>query len=195
MIDGDRKNISKIEIDCIVRNAKLIDKYKKEIMNGKQKDMDRPQYSYVFEAFTLKYLSKTKTKMQFRKRTGFHKNTTFKKFLYGEYADITKIDSRIILRVCLGFLMTKQECYDFFYICGQNLWLKEEDCIERMIIDDLCNLENMEQVEKLTDVEKQDLAYENIHEASLRYRDKKLRGIYVNCDEEEKDADEIYLEY
>ena len=33
------KNISELEINSIIRNAKLIERYKKDIINGKRKDL------------------------------------------------------------------------------------------------------------------------------------------------------------
>lgn len=41
------KNISELEINSIIRNAKLIERYKKDIINGKRKDLGQEPYALV----------------------------------------------------------------------------------------------------------------------------------------------------
>lgn len=188
------QNTTKLEIDSIIRNVKLIEKYQKEIENGEQKDMSRDQYALVFESFVLKYLPQVCVRKYFNQRTRFNDNKTFNKFLYGKYEDIVKLDNRIILRVCLGLMLTKQESYDFFYACGHNLFGKDEDCIERVILDVL-EVSREKLKELTTEVEKASTAAKNIDDADEMYKERGLRGIYVNCEREEKEAKELYKEY
>lgn len=183
---NDGKNISKLEIESIIRNAKLIERYKNDIENGEQKDMLRDQYAIVFEAYVLKYLPRTKTMKCFRERSRFATDKTFKKFLHGKYVNISKVDKRILLKVCLGLTMEKQEIYDFFYVCGQSLYNNDE-CIEVKILN---SLEKPEA--SLNETMKSYMAAYNINKANEIYESENQRGIYINCKREEKEAKEIF---
>lgn len=186
------KNISELEIESMVRNAKLVEEYYEEIKNGKQKDMGRDRYALVFEAFVLKYLPRVKTEQCFMERTGFESYKTFNKFLKGKYKNIAKLDSDIIIKVCLGLLLTKEECYDFFYECGQSLYDKDDDCIEKIILD-ILEIPR-ERVKDLTEKEKWNFAGKLVLEADKIYKENGKRGTYMNCKRKALEAREIYEE-
>lgn len=183
------KNISELEINSIIRNAKLIERYKKDIINGNRKDLGREPYALVFEALVLKYLPKVKTQKEFKEKARFATDKTFKKFVQGKYCNIAELDSRILIQICLGLTFTREESYDFFYVCGQNLYIKDDNCTERRILDKL--IIPLEELEGLSEQDRNDKIYINIYKANKIFKKDTGRGLYVNCPREEQEAKEI----
>lgn len=183
----NEKNISKLQLESIVRSAKLLGKYKKEITEGNQKNEGRQEYAMLFEAFVYKYLPSKITQNCFIERGAFKSNKSYNKFLKGKYKDVSKIDTGIILRVCLTLLMKKEEIYDLFYYCGHNLWEKDGFALEKSIIDLYAELDNLD---IMMEEEKKEKAYRKICQANKMLKENGRRGMFINDPEGDREAEE-----
>lgn len=187
---SEQENYAQRQINSVRKGVELMDEYEKEIIRGRQKNVKRPMYSLLFEAFTHKYLSEKKTRTQFMDRGLFESDKTYRKLLTGGYANITKIDTALILRVCLALLMSKEESYIFFYWCGWNLWKNKDLWMERFILEKFGRKEGLE---RLTEFDKKCKAYDSICKADKILRENGRRGMFINCKEAEEEARK-YLE-
>ena len=175
---ASEKNISELEIDAWIRSAKLVESYKKNLRESKQKNIQQGDYGIIFEAFVWKYLPRKSPRMYFKNRTDFRTNKTFNKFLLGKYKIISRIDTRLILKVCLGLLMTKEESYTFFYVCGQGLWRSDDKyMVEKEILEQFEDIENLDE---LSEVDKAYEASERIYLADKILRKNGRKSIYEN---------------
>lgn len=67
--------------------------------------------------------------------------------IYGEYADISKLNNKIILRICLALLLTYEESFDFFWSFERNLFDKKMEVYNEVLIkltkkDNNCDFNN-----------------------------------------------------